>query len=98
MLKYTFEEIKEMSSVTEDMVEQYIEESEVVHKDVEVRDKMCTTTYLYGPNKFIFSGTSCSLSKGNYEKSIGIEMNMEDIKNKIWKHLAFYILAIKENN
>lgn len=81
--------------VTQNLVDDMMSNSEVIHEVVYER---CVLTTLKTPQGFILSNSSCSISKDNFSKEYGIEMNLKKIEDKLWELLAFHIVMITAKN
>lgn len=84
----------EIKTVTLDKINSILDESEfeVFHK---VFNKQCIVVAKL-PNDFVVMGTSAVVDPRKYDKQIGQEMAIDDIRHKLWE-LEGYLLQNELN-
>lgn len=80
------EEVVEIPTITEEYIEEIIENSEF---DVHTVFNKCTVVTCRLPNGFVISDYAACVDPKNYDENMGIEICHERIKNKIWELEAY---------
>lgn len=77
-----YEEPKESPTVTKEMIERIINNSEI---EVQTIHDKCTIVSCKLPNGFIIVESSACVSPENYDKDMGVEICMDRIIDKVWE-------------
>ena len=80
------EEVVETPTITEEYIEEIMENSEF---DVRTVFNKCTVVTCRLPNGFVVSDYAACVDPKNYDENMGIEICHERIKNKIWELEAY---------
>jgi hypothetical protein len=76
----------DMPSISAEMVDGFIKETEVI-----TMGKKTTVVMAVLQNGFVITESSSCVIPENYDESIGVDICMERIKNKVWEYLGFLL-------
>lgn len=80
------EEVAETPTITEEYIEEIMENSEF---DVRTVFDKCTVVTCRLPSGFVISDYAACVDPKNYDENMGVEICHERIKNKIWELEAY---------